>query len=53
MAKLVTQTHVITVSRMTRDSDTATQVVAEDFAETLVAELALGALVEVVGVDHD
>lgn len=56
MAKLITQTFVITVSRMTRDTDSVTAAVSEDFAATLeavITELASGSLVEVTGADHD
>lgn len=56
MAKLVTQTFIVTVSRMVRDTDHAAPVVTEDFAQNLeavVTELAAGTLVEVMGVDND
>lgn len=57
MAKIVSQTFVVTVSRLARDNQAAGSLVADDFAQNLeaVAQELVGtdAVVEVVGVDHD
>lgn len=57
MAKIVSQTFVITVSRLARDGDAPAAMVAEDFAANLeaVAQELVGAdaLVEIIGVEND
>jgi hypothetical protein len=57
MAKIVSQTFVVTVNRLARDNEAVGSLVTEDFAgnlEAVVQELVgTGAVVEVVGVDND
>jgi hypothetical protein len=57
MAKIVSQTFVVTVSRIARDSDNPGQLVMDDFAanlEAVVQELvSQGAVVEIMGVEND
>jgi hypothetical protein len=57
MAKIISQTFVVTVSRLARDGDHTAQFVADDFAANLEAvaqELAgTDAMVEITGVDHE
>lgn len=57
MAKIVSQTFVVTVSTIARDGDAVGTLVAEDFVsnlEAVVQELVgTGSVVEVVGVEHD
>lgn len=52
MAQFFTETFLVTVSRMTRDSDPSAALMADDFAHTLeavITELVPGSLVEVTG----
>ena len=57
MAKIVSQTFVVTVSKIARDQDEAGQLVTDDFAQNLeavVQELVgTGSVVEVIGVEND
>lgn len=57
MAKIVSQTFVVTVSKIARDSDNPGQLVMDDFAanlEAVVQELvSQGAVVEIMGVEND
>ena len=57
MAKIVSQTFVITVSKIARDAESTGQLVTDDFAanlEAVVQELVgQGAVVEVMGVEND
>jgi hypothetical protein len=57
MAKIISQTFVVTVSRLARDGDAPAAMVAEDFAANLeaVAQELVGAdaLVEIIGVEND
>jgi hypothetical protein len=57
MAKIVSQTFVVTVSKIARDTESAGQLVTDDFAanlEAVVQELVgQGAVVEVMGVEND
>ena len=57
MAKIVSQTFVVTVSKLARDTESAGQLVTDDFAanlEAVVQELVgQNAVVEVMGVEND
>lgn len=57
MAKIVSQTFVVTVSKIARDQDAAGQLVTDDFAQNLeavVQELVgTGSVVEIMGVEND
>jgi len=57
MAKIISQTFVVTVSRLARDEDRTARFVADDFAANLEAvaqELAgTDAMVEITGVENE
>lgn len=57
MAKIVSQTFVVTVSKIARDTESTGHLVTNDFAanlEAVVQELvAQGSVVEVMGVEND
>ena len=57
MAKIVSQTFVVTVSKIARDTESMGELVTDDFAanlEAVVQELvSQGAVVEIMGVEND
>ena len=57
MSKIVSQTFVVTVSKIARDTESMGQLVTDDFAanlEAVVQELvSQGAVVEIMGVEND
>jgi hypothetical protein len=57
MAKIVSQTFVVTVSKIARDTESTGQLVTDDFAanlEAVVQELVgQSSVVEVMGVEND
>lgn len=57
MAKIISQTFVVTVSRLARDNESVGALVGEDFApnlEAVVQELVgTGTVVEIMGVEND